>query len=207
MQVGSLLYREAVDLDETAVSLPTRDDVRGWSAQQRAGVAQLLAEHIDQSPATMRSPGRRRLVLSVGGIGALFLLPWLVYLSVTLPAQSSGGAWRTVWVGFDVALVAAFVATVLTVWFRRQLAVITLVITSTLLACDVWFDVCLSWGTAEHWSSIATAVVELPVAILLANSAALMMRRGFTVVARLRGQDPTPVPLWRQPMIHFASTK
>jgi hypothetical protein len=191
-------------LSETEASLPTHDDVRGWSAQQRAGVARLLAECIDQPPTAMRSPGRRRLVLTVGGAGSLFLLPWLVFLSATLPATSSGGAWRTVWVGFDVALVVAFVVTVLTVWLRRQVAVIALVITSTLLTCDVWFDVCLSWGTAEHWGSVAAALVELPVAILLATSAALWMRRSFTVIAQLRGQDPTPVPLWRQPMIHFA---
>ena len=199
--------RLAVSMSEPGVLLPTRDDVRGWNAQQRADVARLLAECIDQSPATMRSPGRRRLVMSVGGIGALFLVPWLVFLSATLPAQSSGGAWRAVWVGFDVALVAAFVATVLTVWFRRQVAVIALVITSTLLTCDVWFDVCLSWGTTEHWGSVAAAIVELPVAILLATSASLLMRRSFTVIAQLRGQEPTPVPLWRQPMIHFASTR
>jgi hypothetical protein len=140
--------------------MPTRDDVRGWNAQQRAGVARLLAESIDQSPAAMRSPGRRRLVSAVGGVGALFLLPWLVFLSATLPAHSSGGVWRTVWVGFDVALLAAFVAAVLTVWLRRRVAVVALVITSTLLTCDVWFDVCLSWGTAEHWGSVAAAVVE-----------------------------------------------
>jgi hypothetical protein len=97
--------------------------------------------------------------------------------------------------------------TVLTIWLRRQVAVIALVITSTLLTCDVWFDVCLSWGTAEHWGSVAAAVVELPVAILMAASAALLMRRSFTVIAQLCGQDPTPVPLWRQPMIHFAATQ
>ena len=191
-------------MSEPEASMPTREDVHSWSAQERARVARLLAESIDQSPAAMRSPGRRRLVLAVGGVGAAFLLPWLVFLSATLPATSSGGAWRTVWVGFDIALVAAFVATVLTVWLRRQIAVIALVITSTLLTCDVWFDVCLSWGTAEHWGSVAAALVELPVAILLATSAALLMRRSFTVIAQLRGQDPTPVPLWRQPMIHFA---
>jgi len=192
-------------LSDQEDSVPTRDDVGRWSAQQRATVARLLAERIDRSPATMRSPGRRKLVLAVGGVGALFLLPWLAFLSATLPATSSGGAWRTVWVGFDVALASAFVATVLTVWLRRQIAVIALVITSTLLTCDVWFDVCLSWGTAEHWGSIVAAVVELPVAILLATSAALLMRRSFSVIAQLRGQDSTPVPLWRQPMIHFAS--
>ena len=194
-------------MSEAEASLPTYDDVRGWSAQQRAGVARLLAECIDQPPTAMRSPGRRRLVLTVGGAGAIFLLPWLVFLSATLPATSSGGAWRTVWVGFDVALVVAFVVTVLAVWLRRQVALIALVITSTLLTCDVWFDVCLSWGTAEHWGSVAAALVELPVAILLATSAALLMRRSFTVIAQLRGQDPTPVPLWRQPMIHFAPTR
>ena len=71
----------------------------------------------------------------------------------------------------------------------------------------MWFDICLSWGTAEHWGSVVAALVELPVAILLATSAALLMRRSFTVIAQLRGQDPTPVPLWRQPMIHFAQTR
>ena len=194
-------------MSETEASLPTHDDVRGWSAQQRAGVARLLAECIDQPQTALQSPGRRRLVLTVGGAGSLFLVPWLVFLSATLPATSSGGAWRTVWVGFDVALVVAFVVTVMTVWLRRQVAVIALVITSTLLTCDVWFDVCLSWGTAEHWGSVAAALVELPVAILLATSAALSMRRSFTVIAQLRGQDPTPVPLWRQPMIHFVPTR
>lgn len=190
-------------MSERQAATPTRDDVSGWSAEQRATVARLLAESIDHSPSTMRSPGRRKLVLTVGGVGVLVLLPWLVFLSATLPATSDGGAWRIAWVGFDVALVAAFAATVLTVWLRRQVAVIALVVTSTLLTCDLWFDVCLSWGTAEHWSSVAGALVELPVAILLATSAALMMRRSFTVIARLRGQDQTAVPLWKQPMIHF----
>lgn len=188
-------------------SVPTRDDIRGWSAQQRASVARLLAESIDQPPAATRPLGRRRIVLAVGGVGAVFLLPWLVFLSMTLPATSSGGAWRTAWVGFDVALVAAFFATVLTVWLRRQVALIALVITATLLTCDAWFDICLSWGTDEHWGSVATALVELPVAILMANSAAVLMRRNFTVIALLRGLDPTALPLWRQPMIHFAPAR
>ncbi|NYI40373.1 hypothetical protein [Demequina lutea] len=193
-------------MSETEESVPTRDDVQGWSAHKRASVARLLAESIDPPPVAARPLGRRRVVLAVGGVGAVFLLPWLVFLSVTLPATSSGGAWRTVWVGFDVALVAALVATVLTVWLRRQVALIALVITATLLACDAWFDVCLSWGTDEHWGSIAAALVELPVAILLANSAAVLMRRNFAVIALLRGLDPTALPLWRQPMIHFAPT-
>jgi hypothetical protein len=135
------------------------------------------------------------------------MLPWLVYLSVTLPAHSSGGAWRTVWVGFDVALLASFAATAVSVWLRRQIAAFAMVTTATLLTCDAWFDICLSWGTSEHWGSIASACVELPVAVLLGTSAARVMRRSCTLIDQLRGQDPTPVALWRQPMIRTLSTR
>lgn len=191
----------------TESQVPTHEDVRGWSVQQRADVARLLDEFLTPSPAARRSPGRRRLVLTVGAIGAMFMLPWLVYLSATLPAHSSGGAWRTVWVGFDVALLASFAATAVSVWLRRQIAAFAMVTTATLLICDAWFDICLSWGTSEHWGSIASAGVELPVAVLLGTSAARVMRRSCTLIDQLRGRDPTPVALWKQPMIHVPSTR
>lgn len=194
-------------MGEAAASLPTRSDVSGWSAQQRAGVAQLLEECLTPSAATRRHPARRRLVLTVGAAGALFLLPWLVYLSATLPTHSSGGAWRTVWVGFDVALAGSFAATATAVWYRRQVAGFAMVITATLLTCDAWFDICLSWGTIEHRNSVIAAVVEVPVAMLLSTSAAILMRRTSTVIAQLRGQDLMSVSLWRQSMCPVASTR
>lgn len=193
-------------MTEREAAMPTPDDIRRWTTEQRATVARLLAQSIDHHPAAMRSPGRRKLVLAVAGGGVLVLLPWLVFLSATLPTTATGGSWRVAWVGFDVALVASLAATGLAVWRRRQVAVIALVVTSTLLTCDAWFDICLSWGTPEHWSSVVAALVELPVAILMATSAVLLMRRSFTVIARLRGEDPTPVPLWKQPMVHYSVT-
>jgi hypothetical protein len=193
-------------MGENEFLLPSSEDVRSWSAQQRASVARLLDQFSDPQPTTRRSPRRRKLVLTLGAVGTLFMMPWLVFLSMTLPAHSSGGAWRTVWVGFDAVLVAAFAATTLTVWFRRQLAAFAMVVTASLLSCDAWFDICLSWGTGEQWGSLASAAIELPLAIVLASSAATLLRRSFAVVAQLRGQDPTRVPLWRQPMIHASST-
>ena len=183
---------------------PTGDDVRGWTAEQRASVARLLAGYVD-GLATGRSPRRRVLVLTLGSVGALFMLPWLAYLFVTLPAYASGGAWRTAWIGFDIALAVAFGATAVTVWARRQVAVVALLITATLLTCDAWFDVCLSWGTSEHWASVASAGAELPIAAVMVSSAGKLLRRSCIVVAHLRGQDPTQVPLWRQPMIHHGA--
>jgi hypothetical protein len=61
-------------------------------------------------------------------------------------------------------------------------------------------------GHSRALDSVVAAVVELPAAILQAHSAAMPMRRSFTVIAQLRGQDPKPVPLWRQPMINFTQT-
>lgn len=193
-------------MSEAEVRLPSRDDVRGWSPQQRASVARLLEECLEPLPTARRSPRRRQLILTLSAVGALFMLPWLMFLSATLPAQSPPGAWRTVWIGFDIALGAAFTVTALTVWGRRQLAAFAMVVTATLLTCDAWFDVCLSWGSDEHWGSVVSAATELPLVVVLATSAATVLRRSYAVVAQLRGQDPAPIPLWRQPMVHVAST-
>jgi len=192
-------------MEQTESLVPTRETVRGWSEQQRAEVARMLDELSTLSLAPRRSPRRRRLVLMVGTVGALGMLPWLVYLSITLPASYSVGAWRTVWVGFDVALFLLFTATAASVWLRRQIAAFAMVATATVLICDAWFDTSLSWGAHEHWSSIGSALIEVPVAVLLASSATTLMRRTCTLVSQLRGQDPTPVSLWKQPMLHRPS--
>jgi len=172
-------------MDPTESLVPTREAVRGWSEQQRAEVARMLDEFVTPPLAPRRPPRRRRLVLMVGTVGAIGMLPWLVYLSLTLPANYSVGAWRTVWVGFDIALLVSFAA--------------------TLLLCDAWFDTSLSWGAPEHWSSIGSALIEVSVAVLLASSAATLMRRTCTVVGQLRGRDPGPVSLWKEPMLHRPS--
>ena len=45
----------------------------------------------------------------------------------------------------------------------RQLVITALIVTGTLLLCDAWFDVTLSWGSNEQLSSILAALlVEIP---------------------------------------------
>jgi len=192
-------------MEPTESLVPTREAVRGWSEQQRAEVARMLDEFATFPLAPPRSPRQRKLVLIVGTVGAIGMLPWLVYLSLTLPANYSVGAWRSVWVGFDLALLVLFAATAASVWLRRQIAAFAMVATATLLLCDAWFDTSLSWGAPEHWSSIGSALIEVPVAVLLASSAATLMRRTCTVVGQLRGRDPGPVSLWKEPMLHRPS--
>ncbi len=153
------------------------------------------------SPAA-RVPRRRILVLGVTVFGAIVLVPWVVLLSASLPMTTSVGAWRTAWVGFDVALIAALALSAWTVWRRRQLALVALTVTATLVVCDMWFDLSLSWGTPDQTTAIFSALLaELPLLFVLLVSLATMLRRSAMVTQRLRGRDGQPVDLWRQSLV------
>lgn len=181
------------------VGPPTRREVEGWSPEQRAHMAQMLDQLLDRPAASTSTPLRRFVVLAVTGGGVLVLFPWVAYLSATLPASASGGAWRTAWVGFDLMLAGALAAAGWLVWHRRYLATVALPVAATLLIVDAWFDVSLSWGASEQWGAlVAAGLVELPVAGLLVLGAATMLRRTFTVIQQLRGQAASRPSLWRQ---------
>lgn len=82
-------------------------------------------------------------------------------LSTTLPIRYASDRWRLAWIGFDIALVLAFAAWA--GWRNRQIVITSFVVLGTLLICDAWFDVTLSWGTGEQSASIVTALLaELP---------------------------------------------
>ena len=134
-------------------------------------------------------------------IGALVMLPWIGYLASSLPLAESGGAWRVAWVGFDIMLAFVLMTTAWLGFHRRQVAILGLLVASTMLFTDAWFDVALSYGTREQWGAIlSAALLEVPFAVLLASSAISILQRTSSTVARLRGHEGTPSSLWRQ---HF----
>ena len=47
-----------------------------------------------------------RWVALVAGAGAVFLLPWVVVLGVTLPGRFEVRNWPLAWVGFDLLMAA-----------------------------------------------------------------------------------------------------
>lgn len=119
-----------------------------------------------------------RRVLSVAVAG---LLVWIVILGVSLPATGATRQWRLLWIGFDTAEVVALGVTLWAVYRSRALAIPAALITGTLFACDAWFDVVLSWGTAGWWFSVATAaLIELPLAAVLWASARSMIQALIT---------------------------
>ncbi|MGW0208735.1 hypothetical protein ACWDZ8_24030 [Streptomyces sp. NPDC003233] len=144
---------------------------------------------------------RYRRVLRQFGVSVLLLVPWTVYLAVSLPDRFEAQYWPMVWVGFDVMLLVSLAGAGMAVWLRRQAMVPLSYVAATLLICDAWFDVSLDWGRPDVWWSTASAVlVELPLAVLLIVRA----RRVLKVSARLAwqrlGLPGEPPPLHRMPL-------
>jgi hypothetical protein len=111
---------------------------------------------------------RYRIGLAVYAGASAFMIAWTVILVRTLPAHYLAGQWRVAWTGFDLALVVMLAAMAWAIWRRRQVALLIMVITATLLLCDAWFDITLSWGGSEEWTSVLTAFgCEIPLAVVM----------------------------------------
>jgi hypothetical protein len=182
----------------------TRDDVVAMTPAQRAQLTRWLVEVDPPRPpvAPARIQRRRRLVLAVTAISAVLLVPWTIWLSVSLPEAHRAREWRTTWVGFDIVLIVALVATAWAGWHRRQVVTGLLIVSATLLTSDAWFDVMLSSGRTARMGSLVTAVfVELPLAAFFFFTAYRVMRATTATIWHLQGRrDPLP-SFWRLPML------
>ena len=114
---------------------------------------------------------------------AAFLLVWIIFLGATLPAQAVAHEWKLAWIGLDVAEAIGLLFVTWAARRLREMLIPAAIVTGTLLVCDAWFDVILSWGTSDwRWSVFSAVAVELPLAALLFAAARHMIR---TTVADL----------------------
>jgi phosphoribosylamine--glycine ligase len=106
------------------------------------------------------------LGLTAGGAG---LLPWLVYLAVSLPPSPVAWHWPAAWAGLD-GMEAAGLACTGVLMLRRDLRYrLTGAATAALLVADAWFDVTTAPpGSGELTSLLMAALAELPTAALCA---------------------------------------
>jgi len=133
----------------------------------------------------------RRLALYLLAGCCVVLACWIVVLAATLPHRFDAHHWRAVWVNFDVFLLAAFAATAWALWRERQIVILLLVLTGTMLCCDAWFDVGTSLATSGIWMSLASAVfAEVPLAVLAFLGARRLLRA--TVAAAFQAGEGIP---------------
>ncbi|KBZ68169.1 hypothetical protein ACRU43_04280 [Mycobacterium colombiense] len=153
---------------------------------------QPLGDVID--PEFLARVRRIRLSLMVGG--SMAMVPWLGYLSVTLPENYVAHNWPVTWVGFDVLLVGFMLTTAVLGYLRRQLLVLAAFTTGVLLICDAWFDL-MTAGPKDIWLSVITALlIEVPLALFMITSAVRIMR---LTMMRLWLLDPG-MRLWHLPL-------
>jgi len=182
------------------------EEIRRMTPLERQRLRRILAD-IDAHDLVNKTRDRRRRAIILGVIigCCVILAAWTGLLAATLPRYYRAGGWRGAWVGFDVALLAAFAVTGWASWRRRQMLIVCLVVVATLLCCDAWFDVVLDARTSGFWLSLLSAlVIELPLAAVAILGARRLLRMTAAVMLRYRGL-PGPVPRLRDmPLVGVA---
>lgn len=95
---------------------------------------------------------------------SLVLLPWTVYLAVTLPASAMTANYGPAWAGFDVLLMATLAATGYFALRRSRYLALTSAAAAALLVVDAWFDCMTTPWPQRGQSLLLAAFVELPLA-------------------------------------------
>lgn len=145
----------------------TDEQIEAMTPQQRRELIIRLERRMSDlvDPSMAARVRRARLGFMVGG--SLALIPWIVFLAVTLPDRYVAANWPVTWVGFDALLVTLMLDTAYLGSHRRALVVLTAFATAVMLVCDAWFDITTA-GPDDRWLSVCVAIfAELPLAILL----------------------------------------
>lgn len=170
-------------------------DVLSLSPDERHRLQQILREaEAPMLPPVGRAAARRAALLTLLVTSVAALLGWIVVLGASLPSTSVTHGWRVSWVGLDIAEAIALTISAWAAWRARHLLIPAALITGTLLLCDAWFDVVLSWNTSGWLVSVLSAAfVELPMAAVLWWVAFRLVRYSLLqTLARLGVEGPAP---------------
>jgi hypothetical protein len=116
-------------------------------------------------------PGSHRLplprwVVPLLTLTAAGLLPWTLWLTYSLPSRHVTQHYDLAWVGFDIALLAAFGVTTWCAVRSSQWLVPAAAATGAMLLCDAWFDVVTSDPGGRMEAVLQAALAELPLAVI-----------------------------------------
>ncbi len=138
------------------------------------------------------------------------LIPWTLIYITQLPDRHTTDHWNVAWTGFDILLALALGVTAWSALRERAMLIVGLIVSSTLLVCDAWFDVVTSFGTDDQTVTLITALgIELPLAFYFAAAHPPRARhddphqpagvRGHRVARRAAGDGSDPGD--RQPLM------
>ncbi len=180
----------------TTDGILTDEQIDALTPDQRRELITRLEQPLDDLIDTEYLGRIRRIRVGLMVVGSIAMIPWLGYLSMTLPENYVAHNWPFTWVGFDLLLVAFMLATAVLGYLRRQLLMLSAFTSGVLLICDAWFDLTTA-GPKDLWLSLVTALlIELPLAIFMITGAQRIVR---LTMMRLWRMDPG-MRLWHLPL-------
>lgn len=137
-----------------------------------------------------------RLIRWVGPVFALFsvvMVPWIVYIAVSLPSRQLSPNYDLAWAGFDVLLAAGLAGSAYFALRRSRYLSAAAAATAAMLVVDAWFD-CMTTPGSGRWQSIAFCfLVELPLAAVclwLSYHTEQIGQRRILILQRRLGRRP-----------------
>lgn len=95
------------------------------------------------------------------------IIPWIVYLAMTLPPRQRAVDYDIAWVGYDAAMCLVLAALAYCALRRKPATGPIAAVAATMLVVDAWFDVIT---TEDHrqfvYAIISAACAEIPLAII-----------------------------------------
>jgi hypothetical protein len=110
----------------------------------------------------------------------LIMIPWVLYLSMSLPKKAMDSHWALDWVGLDSCEALALFATGRFLKRADNRCTLTATAAAALLLTDAWFDVTATTPGGALAIAIAMAVfAEIPIAIVCTTLALRLIRHPF----------------------------
>ncbi|TWV25605.1 hypothetical protein FRZ03_38535 [Streptomyces misionensis] len=103
---------------------------------------------------------KKRWALIGLGAAAVLLVPWMVWLGVTLPGSARVDHWRLAWIGLDVLMAAGCAATAVLGLRADPRARLTASATASTAILDAWFDLTTAGTGADLLQAVICAVAE-----------------------------------------------
>lgn len=101
----------------------------------------------------------------------LGMLPWVVYLGMTLPGRARTDHYDVAWVGFDCAMLLVLAALAVAAFRRHPATGPVAAVAAAMFTVDAWFDVTTSHGGGFIVSLLLAIFAELPLAAVCAWTA------------------------------------
>ena len=106
------------------------------------------------------SSGKFRDLIARGILfSAIVLVPWTIFLAITLPSYHLSRHYRLTWVGFDIFLVLLLVITAFGIYRKSKHHDLLACATGVMLLLDGWFDVTGAGNRADYVIAMVMALV------------------------------------------------